>query len=191
MKKFITLILSLLFLQCSTSKLSELYSVYSPADYIYWSSTRQLTWDDFQGEPLSSANYASEIHIYNPSTVEKSNMFSSPKLTAICVFDKRHSWVDRSLANSTTLEYNQVIFNIYEVYTRKLRKTFSETKFGLDDFTEKYHSMTERLNSELTDEVEQFRKESELGKNDRVVNEWAEKIKSELENLKKFGENSN
>ncbi len=186
MKKSIFLILSLFLIQCASSKISELYNVYNKTDYLYWSDTHGLTWDDFQGEPLTSSNIGSEIFVYNPATIEKSNLFSSFKLTSICVFDKKHSWVNRSLADSSTLLYNQTIFDIYELYTRKLRKKFSETDFGLSDFSEKFHNMTEKNNKELVDEVSKFRKESDMGKNLDEVFNWHLKIKNELEDLKQF-----
>ncbi len=100
MKKYLFLLTSLFLTQCATSKISELYQIYNKQDYLLWSEDRELTWDDFQGEPLSSSNsYGSEIHIYNPSNIEKANMFSSAKLTSICVFDKKHSWVNKNFAS--------------------------------------------------------------------------------------------
>ena len=187
MKKYLLLLFSLFLIQCGANKISELYQTYNKEDYLYWSTDRKLTWDDFQGEPLSSSNsYASEIHIYNPSTIEKSNLFSSAKLTTICVFDKRHSWVNKQSATKDLLLYNQVIFNIYELYTRKLRERFDSTSFGFNDYTEKFHKMTEEINNKLSDRVEKFRKESNLGQNKEVIFDWNNQINNELVNLKKY-----
>ena len=187
MKKLFLLVLSLFFLQCATNKVTELYKVYNPKDYLYWSEDTPLTWDDFQGEPIGSPEkYGSEIHIYNPATIEKSNLFSPAKLTTICIFDKKHSWVNRSSVNDTLLLYNQVIFNIYELYTRKLRQKFSETDFGINDFTEKFHSMSEKNNSELSEEVDTFRKQCDMGQFAPAVLKWSERIISEIHKLDEF-----
>lgn len=186
MKKLLFLLFGLFIVQCAASKVSELYNVYNKSDYLYWSDTKSLSWNDFQGEPLNSSNISSEIVVYNPATIEKSNLFSSFKLTSICVFDKKHSWVNRSIADSSTLLYNQTIFDIYELYTRKLRKKFSETDFGLSNYSEKFHQMTARNNKDLVDEVSKFRKESDIGKNLDAVFNWHLKIKSELKGLKQF-----
>ena len=189
MKKYILLLLSLLFLQCSSGKVTELYKVYNPNDYLYWSEELPLTWNDFQGEPIGSAEkYGSEIHIYNPATIEKANLFSPAKLTTICVFDKKHSWVNRDVVNDTLLLYNQVIFDIYELYTRKLRQTFAENDFGINDFTEKFHSMTEKNNNALTEEVDLFRKQSDMGQFAPAVYKWSARIRNEIHNLDDFRE---
>lgn len=174
-------------MQCATSKISELYQIYNKQDYLYWSEDRELTWNDFQGEQLSlSDNFGGEIHIYNPSTIEKSNMFSPVKLTTICVFDKKHSWINKKFANEDLLLYNQVIFNIYELYTRKLRETFANTNFGLNDYTDKFHKMTEEMNKELNSRIDKFRKESNMGQNKEIIIEWNNQINNELATLNNY-----
>ena len=191
MKKILTLMLSIFLLQCASTKISELQNIYKTDDYIFWDENRKLAWEDFKGEPLdTSENYGSEIIIKNPSTIERANLFSSFKLTSICVFDKRHSWVNKKVATPYLLLYNQTIFDIYELYVRKLRKEFSETDFGIDDYSEKFHSIAEKINSELIDTVEEFRKESKIGKDENVITQWSIKIKNELEELKQFEKES-
>lgn len=187
MKKYLFLIFSLFLMQCATSKISELYQIYNKQDYLYWSEDRELTWNDFQGEQLSlSDNFGGEIHIYNPSTIEKSNMFSPVKLTTICVFDKKHSWINKKFANEDLLLYNQVIFNIYELYTRKLRETFANTNFGLNDYTDKFHKMTEEMNKELNSRIDKFRKESNMGQNKEIIFDWNNQINNELATLNNY-----
>jgi len=179
--------LSIFLLQCASTKISELHNIYKTDDYIFWDENRKLAWEDFKGEPLdTSENYSSEIIIKNPSTIERANLFSSFKLTSICVFDKRHSWVNKKFVTPSLLLYNQTIFDIYELYVRKLRKEFSETDFGIDDYSEKFHRMAEKINGDLIDTIEEFRKESKIGKDENVITQWSIKIKNELEELKQF-----
>ena len=186
MKKYSLLLLSFFLIQCSSGKMSELYQVYNSKDFLYWSENKKLTWDDFQGEPLDSSGLAGEIQIYNPSTIEKASLFSSAKLTSICVFDKKHSWINKKFASGDILLYNQTIFDIYEVYTRILRRTFDSTVFSLTDYTQKFHQMTEKNNSELKDRIEKFRKESNLGQNRKALITWSFQIKKELDSLKEY-----
>jgi hypothetical protein len=120
-----------------------------------------------------------------PSSVEK-DVLSSPKLTSVCVFDKRQSWVNKNIANDALLIYDQTIFDIHEVYARRLRKTFLETDFGLNDFKEKYQGMTEKNNTDLLNRIEEFKRESNFGQNKKTVMQWAVKIKNELQELNQF-----
>ena len=173
-------------MQCSAGKLSESHQTYNQNDYLYWSETRKLTWEDFKGVPPgSSDNYSTEIFMSIPSSVEK-DVLSSPKLTSVCVFDKRQSWVNKNIANDALLIYDQTIFDIHEVYARRLRKTFLETDFGLNDFKEKYMDMTAKNNNDLLNRIEEFRRESFYGHKSKVVLQWAAQIKNELKELDQF-----
>ena len=130
MKYLPFMLLSLFLVQCSAGKLSETHPTYNQDNFLYWSDTRKLEWDDFKGVPQGSSNdYSTEIFVSIPSSIEK-EPFTSPKLSSVCVFDKRKSWVNKNIANDTLLLYNQTIFDIHEVYARKLRKIFLETDFG-------------------------------------------------------------
>lgn len=185
--KYILILSSVLFVQCAATRTSELYQTYDKVNYVYWSDSRKLTWEDFQGKPIgSNENYVSEIHLYNPATIEKANIFSTAKLTSICVFDKKHSWVNKKNASADLLLYNQVIFNIYELYTRKLRKEFYNTEFGLDDYIQQFHLMTEKNNSDLKDRLEDYRSDADLGKNVAGIKLWEMTIDKELEELKAY-----
>ena len=185
--KYILILSSVLFVQCAATRTSELYQTYDKVNYVYWSDSRKLTWEDFQGKPIgSNENYVTEIHLYNPATIEKANIFSTAKLTSICVFDKKHSWVNKKVASADLLLYNQVIFNIYELYTRKLRKEFYNTEFGLDDYIQQFHLMTEINNSALKDRLEDYRSDADLGKNVAGIKLWEMTIDKELEELKAY-----
>ena len=187
MKKYIIAALSVFLVQCATTRISELYKVYDKENYIYWSESKNLTWEDFQGKPIGSDdNYVTEIHLYNPSTIEKANLFSAAKLTSICVFDKKHSWVNKKNASDDMLLYNQVMFNIYELYERLLRKEFDNTDFGFDDYIQEFHTMTEKNNSELKNRLEDFRRDADLGKNVAGIKKWDMMIDRELDELKAY-----
>ena len=56
MGKLSFLLLSLFLIQCSAGKLSESHQTYNQYDYLYWSETRKLSWDDFKGAPVLMFN---------------------------------------------------------------------------------------------------------------------------------------
>jgi hypothetical protein len=160
MKKLSFLLLSLFLVQCSAGKLAETHQTYSQEDYLYWSETRKLSWDDFKGVPPASSDKSStQIFMSIPSSIEK-NLLDAPTLTSLCIFDKKHSWVNKNIANNDLLLYDQTLFDIHEIYARRLRKIFLETAFGLNDFKEKYQSMIDKNNSDLLNRIEDFKKES-------------------------------
>jgi hypothetical protein len=186
MKNLPFLLLSLFLIQCSAGKLAETHQTYSQDDYLYWSETRKLSWDDFKGTPPSSSdNYSTELFMSIPSSVEK-NLLGPPTLTSYCLFDKRHSWVNKNIADNALLMYDQTLFDLHEVYARRLRKTFLETAFGLNDFKEKYQDMTEKNNKDLLNRIEVFKRESNFGQDKKSVMQWTIKIKYELQELNQF-----
>jgi hypothetical protein len=77
------------------------------------------------------------------------------------------------------------LFDIYELYTRKLRKEFagSEFTFKLD---EEFHHLYENKNSNMMDEIQKFRRESKLGMEENVVKDWSIKINARLKELIKY-----
>jgi hypothetical protein len=186
MKNLPFFLLSLFLIQCSAGKLSETHQTYNQDDYLYWSDNRKLTWDDFKGvPPANSNNYSTQIFMSIPSSIDK-DLFNSPKLTSLCIFDKRHSWVNKNITDNRLLIYDQALFDIHEIYARRLRKTFLETDFGLNDFKEKYQSMTEKNNKDLLNRIEEFKRESNFGQNKKSVMQWTIKIKYELQELNQY-----
>ena len=83
--------------------------------------------------------------------------------------------------------YYQTLFDIYEVHARKLRKEFSETKFGINPdavFQEKYNAN----DALLINRCNEFKNDTESGSNGEAVKRWAGKIKMGLEELEHYTE---
>lgn len=183
MKKYLFLLFSVLYLSCSGSRISELYKTYSSDYYLYWSENRKLEWSDFQGKPVDTKKMASEIIVLNPWSAEKPNLFAPTETTVLSIMDKKHSWVNKELVNEIALLYNQVIFDIHELYTRKIRKEFAGTEVGLDNMNEKFHSISHKYYKALVEEIQDFQSESKIGEIKEVVIEWAEKVRIEIGKL--------
>jgi hypothetical protein len=173
-------------MQCTSGKLIETNKTYNQDDYLFWSDSRKLTWDDFKGVPEGSSNdYSSSISVSIPSSIDK-QLFIAPTFTSVCVFDKRKSWVHKDVANDTLLLYNQTIFDIHEVYARKLRKAFMETTFMETTYKDQYKSITSDNNSNLLNRVEEFRRESFHGEKGKAILKWAAQINNELQELNQY-----
>ncbi len=187
LKIFILILFSLLFLECGGENVPGLYKSYSSRDYLYWSQSRKLNWDDFKGYPLDlNGKTISDIHVYNPSMIVKDNVYSKPKLISICVFDKRHSWVNTRIATKAALQYDQLIFDVYELYLRKLREEFSHTDFSGDDYKSLFQKMAAQNNNALIKTVNEIRKDTSLGQMEEATKLWQYKIDEGLQSLEKY-----
>lgn len=185
--KYYFILLAVIALNCTTSQNTGLYEKYNPNDFLYWSSDRILKWSDFHGTPSSSnKNLPSEIFIYNPSTIEKSNLLSKPALTSIIVFDKKKSWCKKEYRTDQYLLFNQVIFDLYELNRRELEMKFSQTDFSTEGYKEEFRKLTDENNRSLLIAIEQFRIESNLGDDFDAVKNWNRRIRSEIQKLNMF-----
>src|SRR5438876_11403809 len=93
-----------------------------PEGALVWSSQQKLKWDDFQGNPIHSGGQTvCEIALQNPTYLMKGNIFSKEVVIGDCYMDRKHSWADKTKVTDQLLLYNQTMFDIYELFTRKLR----------------------------------------------------------------------
>ena len=151
-------------------------------DTLHWKSSKPLSWEDFKGEAIEGIGLQGEAFCMNLASFNKPNAFQKTRFEVAAIFDRQKSWVLEDMKDDGVLEYFQIMFNIYEVHARKLRKDLSETKFGLDPntiFQEKYnHSM-----SELMNQFNAYRKETKMGLDLAAVKSWKVKIGEELKSL--------
>ena len=154
-------------------------------DTLHWSVNRLLNWSDFKGEAIEDIGFVGEAFCMNFARFEKLNAFQKTKFKVNAVFDRTKSWVEKDTKVDQLLLYFQVMFNIYEVHARALRKDFANSKMGYDptnQFQEKYNnSMTN-----LTNEYNQFRKETKLGIDSIALVSWKQKVELELNELRDY-----
>jgi len=154
-------------------------------DTLQWNENKKLSWNDFKGEPLDYTGFQGEAFCMNMANYERPNMFSKTTFTVTAVFDRTKSWVNPKAKTDHGLLYFQVMFDLYELHARELKKELSETNLGNDPnaiFQEKYnHSMTA-----LTNEFNEFRKETKLGQDSNALTEWYKKTQEKLINLDNY-----
>jgi|ERR1051326_2521333 hypothetical protein len=156
-----------------------------PGDTLHWSESKPLSWDDFKARPKKEMT--GETFCMLEANYEKPNPLKKTKFKIFAVWYKSKSSIAPSSKSADELLYYQVLFNIYEAHARKLRKDFSETKFGLNpekEFRDKYNDEVEKL----TDETNDYRDETNEGSNAAAVKKWEAKEKEELKQLEKFKE---
>ena len=146
----------------------------------YWSDF-ELTWSDFR-EINKSGQTGSEL-VYNLVYREitfKQNDTVINRYLAYCYMDKQLSWVDQNSENDQQLKFNQVIFDIVELYRRKLQHDLDRVE--LSNMAEECYR-TKYLLCQL--QIDRFCDETENGKNLEQLQLWEQKIHDELKSLEK------
>ncbi|MFC6860249.1 hypothetical protein [Zunongwangia atlantica] len=136
-----------------------------------------LTWADFKELEISFENSISELKYvigYTPSK-EKVNDTVFFRLQSFCFIDTQLSWVNPKFKTPENLQYNQVIFNIAELYRRKLQ-------YDLDHLGSYFSAETVFQNQyeALNNEVEIFQSQSRNGRDHEIVQEWVANIADRL-----------
>ncbi len=170
---------------CATTNTQKESSI-NPNDIVRWTDTTKLSWDDFQGQPTKEAKVGSEIIIQSPANFHKATFLDPASITVECYVDKKASWVKKSQAKPQLLYYHQTLFDLYELYARKLRKKLSETNFGIENPSGVFDSIYQAHTADLSKAVAQYRAESGMGTKNKKIKEWSEKIASELKELDEY-----
>jgi len=156
-----------------------------PNDTIHWDNSRKLAWSDFKGVSLEYTGFMGEAFCMMTANFERPTIFSKINFKVYAIFDRSKSWVSSKASNENSLLYFQIMFDLYELNARKLRKDLSGTKFGADPnplFQEKYNaSMTALIN-----EFNEFRKETKMGQDNIALISWDKKVHDNLTLLEDY-----
>jgi hypothetical protein len=148
-------------------------------DTLQWNENRKLSWNDFKGEPLDYTGFQGEAFCMILANYERPNIFAKTTFNVIAVFDRTKSWVNPNAKANNGLLYFQIMFDLYELHARELKKELSETDFGNDlngVFQQKYNSSM----TSLTNEFNEFRKETRLGQDSNTLAVWNKKTQEKL-----------
>ncbi|MFO7657440.1 MAG: hypothetical protein R6W78_10260 [Bacteroidales bacterium] len=157
------------------------------SDTITWSEEYRLTWMDFRGEPLEFTGLGAEATCFLFASYSRPTAFSKVKCKVNAVFDRSKSWVSPKAKNELALTWFGLMFDLYELHARKLRKDFSETKFPTDPdplFQQKYNNAM----TNLTNEFNELRKQTKMGTDSEALKYWKDKISKTLDELSVFSE---
>lgn len=176
-KSILTIVILSLTLTVSSQALSN--------DTLHWAEYRKLTWDDFKGEPIDLPGMAGQEMTVMLANFKKAHLLLPAMASVVTIFDRNNSWAADKSRTSQQLKYYQLTFDLHEVYSRKLRKEYSQTKFGLDPntvFQQKYNTAL----TALSDRNKLLMKETKMGQDSAMVDKWAATIETELKELDAF-----
>lgn len=146
------------------------------AQNVTWKEN-ELTWNDFQGKTSENVNVDSYLSYFIGlrTAKKKYDDIKVLKFEAYSYVEPTASWVKEKSKTPDNLKYNQVVFDILELYTRKLQHTLNKAA---------HYNETDNLffknNKEFSEILSKYQKETNFGKNKDIVDFWSEKIEEEL-----------
>jgi hypothetical protein len=152
-----------------------------------WSAVKKLTLDDFaikKGKQEVSSSFAQfsidyEVRGINLFTRNFNNKVRNYLITSA-------SWIDTTADVGQALRYQQTLFDISEIYARKMRKALKENKNKIVKAT----TLAEEINTQYITEFSQRRlaydSETNYGTNETKQKEWEAQIQKELDELRDF-----
>jgi hypothetical protein len=152
-------------------------------DTIYWKPNITLKWGDFQEIPDSNSKYAAITRAGIKYHLSASN--DSFNVEVSCFFLKSKSW-SKSKTNEILLIHEQGHFDIAELFTRKLRKAFTEYKFNAPTVVKDIDNIFLLNKKERAEMNILYDIETNYSQNLQKQVLWNKKIIVELERCKKF-----
>ena len=149
---------------------------------ILWQENRMLEWNDFKGKQLDfHGNVLAETH-GDIVILSKKRVDYVPIIKIGTYFKKYSSWTITE--DVLSLNHEQIHFDIYELFTRKIREAFcklnDEGNIDLEKYEEAFNEFIEENNryNELYD--------VDVLTNQSKQKEWRLKVTKELEELKEY-----
>ena len=178
MKYILTSLLLMFFLSVNAQvKVSD--------DTLHWNVNRPLAWSDFKGEPEEGNTLQNQILCLNLAGFQRQSAHHEIQFKIVSVFDRLNSWVPEKSQTEFGLTYFRVMFNIYEVHSRKMRAAYALSRSGENpdaEFQEKYsHSANNRVA-----DLNKFKRETKMGQDTTALTMLEEKVAEELKALEAY-----
>jgi hypothetical protein len=154
---------------------------------VLWSSTRKLTIDDFgiktknnETNP-SFAQFSIEYQVSGFSFMSKK---FNKKVRNYLI--KSASTIDTTSNVTASIRYQQTLFDICEIYTRKFRKELKENKKKIISGTEFINGLNQEAMTNFSNRRVEYDRDTNFGLNSEKQIEWENIIRKELNDLKEF-----
>lgn len=151
---------------------------------VVWSNDRKLVLDDFQGKAYLHSPYDALSHtaiLCVPQVYRDSVIFNIQ-----AEFNSSKSWINPFALNDTTLNHEQIHFDITELFARKLKESFSNLKLKRGSLRNVYNQTYDNNQNLFENYQILYDHETDYGRNMEKQKEWTLKIAIELAALEKF-----
>ncbi|MDB4655437.1 hypothetical protein OAE48_01175 [Flavobacteriales bacterium] len=154
-------------------------------DTLHWNKDTLITWSDFKGEPIEGSVSTGQVLCLNLGGFQRQSAHHYMQFNIVSVFDRMNSWMPKDKQTEDALDYFQVMFNIYEVHSRLMRKEFEVSRSGVNpdiEFQEKYsHSANNRAT-----ELNKFKRETKMGLDSIAIDTWRLRVDEKLKTLEAY-----
>lgn len=143
-------------------------------DTLHWSATRRLQLSDFHA-PKQAGLGGSEFYYQIGYDVRPTIPGNPPAIDAYCLMFRNLSRVSETANNERTLAYNQVLFDLVEIYARQMKAQLIALKADRR-FKPQAKQIEYLTNAKLGAEVAQFRSETGGGDDLGVLQRWQRQV---------------
>ncbi|MUP45974.1 hypothetical protein E0K83_09490 [Gramella sp. BOM4] len=167
----------------------EVYKIADITPYqeeMIWSATNKLKWEYFKAAPKfdRSSMFCGFIDVqFNDIKL----LTDSGKVNINPIFLFNCSYVQPSEKSENLLDYNQVKFDLLEIYARKMRNEFSKSSIDTMEEWKKFaQNIYDKVHKEYETDIYNYELETNFGQNFTEVIGWKYRVKNELEELMEF-----
>lgn len=159
-------------------------------DYLLWDSSHKLTIDDFGIKKDNSNSGLSYAQYYIEQTVSGLDFMTKKfnKKVKNCMI-KSASWIDTTQNVEYSLKYQQTLFDIAEIYTRKFRKELQENRKQISKGLSIVNDLNSKMTAELSKRRMQYDSETNFGLDSEKQIVWDQQIAQELQDLAEYDYN--
>ncbi|MBS1545941.1 MAG: hypothetical protein JST38_11755 [Bacteroidetes bacterium] len=133
-------------------------------------------------EPQAYSGLGGESLCMLSTNFTKAGAFARTKFEVAAYFDRAKSWIDPNGDQAAMVAYFQVLFDIYELHARQLKQEL-EQQAPRGNPTEFMNARYNAAMAAILEQSNQFRKESRMGMDTTVVEQWYEKVRAEIGEL--------
>ena len=175
-----------------TIMLSQENPITDTDEILSWDAVRRLTWEDFKGtkDPNkfgfndAMTTYKLEILPEMVPVDEDDNIHGYDKMDIATYFYKKKSWMVKRDVN--LLVYEQLHFDIAELFARMMRRGFEELKrkkiSKFNDYQRVYSDFWRYCKSYQ----QEMNVETQNGRDQEAVQQWIDKIYKELKEVEQY-----
>lgn len=185
---------AVLFFNSSTASDSKTAKIVAPkktvhsskesGEYLPWTYTRPLTWEDFLCEPKHNTDAVALTSTALGISYNVSGNQLHYEIT--CSFSKVKSW--GILKTSYILAHEQGHFDITEIYARKLHKELLDYKFNRKTFRQDVNAIYDRVVKEKENFQFAYDGLTDHSRNKTVQEEWLQKIEQLLTETESYAD---
>jgi len=151
-----------------------------------WSRSEKLKWEYFKASPKFDrlsyfCGYIKAQFNDQNALNGKGNVYVAP----IFMFDC--SYVQSLEKNKYLLEYNQLKFDLLEIYARKLRKAYLSSGINTyEKWLKFWEKIYDKIINELKTDLYNVELESNFGENHSGIISWKLKVENDLKELTEY-----